>query len=104
MEKCKKICFIYHSSFIPSPNVCISLFSFKPKTFINCFDSCPLQPSPNMVHLACISIPRVNVSLGDPSLAIPISPVETPIKYKIKSCNILREIARMCVNKDISFG
>jgi len=67
------------TSFNPIPYVCVSQFSLRFNFFDTCFVKWPWQPSANMVHFAWSSIPRSNVSLGEPFLAIPTSFVATPL-------------------------
>lgn len=71
--------YMYSKNILPMPYVCGSAFFLRSNLFITCLDKCPWQPSANIVHLACSSIPLSKLSLGLPSLAIPTSLVATPL-------------------------
>ena len=51
-----------HISFRPMPYVCGAQSFLKSNFLNNCLAKCPWQPSANIVHFACNSIPRANES------------------------------------------
>ena len=50
----------------------------KPYFEMSCLPRCPLQPSPNIVYFALISMPASNPGFCSPFSLTPISPVLTP--------------------------